>query len=144
MDRLDSLRAFLRLSRTARKRPELLPQLVSRAQAMARRTEAGASTGKLPTVAWLAATCPSDLRCLAVSFRAFADGASSPRSEVKSCTNFCMDCKLSDWGEWSTCTRSADFEGLSEYVHCVVLCFSLRPSASDQELRRRLTIKDPK
>ncbi|CAE7417129.1 HMCN1 [Symbiodinium sp. CCMP2592] len=27
-------------------------------------------------------------------------------SEVKSCTNFCMDCKLSDWGEWSTCTRS--------------------------------------
>lgn len=27
-------------------------------------------------------------------------------SEVKSCTNFCMDCKLSDWSEWSICTRS--------------------------------------
>ncbi|CAJ1335935.1 unnamed protein product [Effrenium voratum] len=27
-------------------------------------------------------------------------------SEVQSCTNFCMDCQLSPWNGWSTCTRS--------------------------------------
>ncbi|CAE7315846.1 Hmcn1 [Symbiodinium pilosum] len=37
---------------------------------------------------------------------AFGGEACGPLSEVKACANFCMDCQLSEWNPWSSCTRS--------------------------------------
>ena len=114
MDHLDSLRAVLRLSwvqetRAFAQRGSRQSRLfqspghgtTNRSRSVHRQAaNGGLACGNLP----LGPEMDSQ------GLRDLVDAA-SPRSEVKSCTNFCMDCKLSDWSEWSICTRSANLEG---------------------------------